>query len=293
MPQRDQCRRQLHSRRAASADCRHAAHHFGVPGWNGRTIGETSGAFVDLFRCCGQHPRHRHGCGRAFGAIVDAASPRARRASACRRAARASADAAQQFDQRRVRPTMMPACGPPSSLSPLKQTRSTPAATDCLHRRLAGRTPVDETAAAEILDERNGASRAAAHQLRQRRPFGEALDAEVRRVHAQQQRRARSDRRAIVRDAGAVGGARLRAARRRTAPSRPARGSRRRSRPARRARSTTSRPAASAAEDQHHGGGVVVDHDRRFRAGQSCQQRLGVHVREPRWPSARSYSRLQ
>ena len=51
-------------------------------------------------------------------------SPRARRTSACRRAARASAGAAGRVDQRRARPTMMPACGPPSSLSPLKQTTS-------------------------------------------------------------------------------------------------------------------------------------------------------------------------
>ena len=37
------------------------------------------------------------------------------------------------------RPTRMPACGPPSSLSPEQQTRSAPAATAALHRRLAAR----------------------------------------------------------------------------------------------------------------------------------------------------------
>ena len=63
---------------------------------------------------------------------------------------------------RSARPTTMPACGPPSSLSPEKQTRSAPAA------RLAARTarPAsgDERARAEVVDERQ--RRAAARRRR-------------------------------------------------------------------------------------------------------------------------------
>ena len=41
-------------------------------------------------------------------------------------------------DQRRAAPTRQPACGPPSSLSPLKRTRPAPAAERVGHPRLAG-----------------------------------------------------------------------------------------------------------------------------------------------------------
>ena len=50
-------------------------------------------------------------------------------ASACRDGWRASAGACAAVATSAARPTMMPACGPPSSLSPEKHTRSTPAAT--------------------------------------------------------------------------------------------------------------------------------------------------------------------
>ena len=69
------------------------------------------------------------------------ASPRAPRRSSCPRAARASADGVRIRSSSAARPTMMPACGPPSSLSPLKQTTSTPAASAVGHDRLVARAP--------------------------------------------------------------------------------------------------------------------------------------------------------
>ena len=58
-----------------------------------------------------------------------AAARRAPRGRACRCAAPAPADAGAWPRSAAARPTAMPACGPPSSLSPLKVTTSAPAAT--------------------------------------------------------------------------------------------------------------------------------------------------------------------
>ena len=52
---------------------------------------------------------------------------------------------------------MMPACGPPSSLSPLNVTRSAPRASDSVRRGLVRQAPlreVDQAAAAQVGDER-------------------------------------------------------------------------------------------------------------------------------------------
>ena len=61
---------------------------------------------------------------------------------------------------------MMPACGPPSSLSPLKQTRSTPLTKHFGGCRLVfearDRLGFDHRAAAEVLDEHDPPFRASA-----------------------------------------------------------------------------------------------------------------------------------
>ena len=62
---------------------------------------------------------------------------------------------------RSSRPTMSPACGPPSSLSPLNVTMSAPCRDRFAHRRLVRQAPlrqIDERAAAEIDDERHARS---------------------------------------------------------------------------------------------------------------------------------------
>ena len=123
---------------------------------------------------------------------------------------------------RSARPTTSPACGPPSSLSPLNVTRSAPSASRSARRRLVGeaeRRRVQQRAAAEVVhDDR-------AVRVRQRRDLG-------RRRAPRRTRPARSstgghaargaraplcERRLEVRDARAVRGARPRPAARRRA----------------------------------------------------------------------------
>ena len=96
-----------------------------------------------------------------------------------------------------ARPAMMPACGPPSSLSPLNVTSAAPAASVC---RAAGSSAshagggpashghvgVDQ-AAAEVDDDGDAERR----QLGDRRVLDEALDPVVARVHLEHQRRRR------------------------------------------------------------------------------------------------------
>ena len=104
---------------------------------------------------------------------------------------------------------MIPACGPPSSLSPEKQTRSAPASMLDRARGLVQQVrQVEQRAGAEVVDQRHVSTR----QLRQLRQPGvgrEPDDPEVRLVHPQDRPRLARDRLAIVRDAGAVRGADL------------------------------------------------------------------------------------
>ena len=65
------------------------------------------------------------------------------------------------------RPARIPACGPPSSLSPLKETRSTPAARLSETQRLvdAEGAQVDDAAAAQIFVDRDTAFAAECRQF--------------------------------------------------------------------------------------------------------------------------------
>ena len=63
-------------------------------------------------------------------AVEGTASPRARRARACRSAVPGRADAIARAAIASARPISRPACGPPSSLSPEQQTSAAPAAID-------------------------------------------------------------------------------------------------------------------------------------------------------------------
>ena len=110
-----------------------------------------------------------------------------------------------------ARPTTIPACGPPSSLSPEKQTRSEPAAR--LSR--AEGSPSRWTRTPEPRSSTSGSPcrRGDRRQLGHRRLLGEADDAEVRLVHAQQHRGLGPDRALVVGGARAVGRADLAQAR--------------------------------------------------------------------------------
>ena len=116
----------------------------------GRTVrGQALGAARQLRRVEGQHPQHRNlphrglgvvvqrerGLERREGQLVGAQGPRERIAHGSARPASRG-------------PTRHPACGPPSSLSPLKSTRSAPAASASATRGSTSR-PQGERSAQE------------------------------------------------------------------------------------------------------------------------------------------------
>ena len=150
------------------------------------------------------------------------------RASGCRR----------QRSTRSARPTMMPACGPPNSLSPLNVTRSAPASivwiaagSPASH---AGRPTieprrrrVDETAA-DVDDDRYPER----GQFRHRCRLDESVDPVVARVdleHRARRRRRPGRWHAGSRRGGCGSSSRRRSGGRRTAPSPRERGTTRRS----------------------------------------------------------------
>ena len=222
------------------------------------------------------------------------ASPRARRASACPRAARAAADAGAAARRGPRGPTTMPACGPPSSLSPEKVTRSAPAARVSL---ADGSSPVTKclTSTPEPRSSTSGSSWRCAtrRELRERRQLGEADDAEVRLVHAQDQRRLGADRALVVGARACGSSSRPRAAARPSARARPGCGSRRRSRSARRARRAprVPPPARRARAAPRPRCCSRRAPPRRRSAGAGCPRR-GPAASRAR-PRVRSYSRFE
>ena len=118
-------------------------------------------------------------------------------------------------------PTMMPACGPPSSLSPLKVTTSAPAAT--ISGTVGSLSPspsarkIGERARPEI---DHGDEVLAMRQLRELAHVdlgGEADDGEVRAMHLEQERRVVGDGALVIARVRAIGGADLDEARARCA----------------------------------------------------------------------------
>ena len=188
-------------------------------------------------------------------------SARSARCSGCRR----------RRSIRSARPTRIPACGPPSSLSPEKQTRSAPAARLAAGRRLVADRR--ERPRAEIVDERQArlpsrARRAATASGCSVKPTTRKLDWCTRRMTAV----LGADRPLVVGDPRAVGGADL---------DEPGAG----------ARQHVGDPEAVADLDQlaardehlaalgerrqgeHHGRSAVVDDERRLGARDPVQQR--------------------
>src|SRR6266478_1271075 len=105
-------------------------------------------------------------------------------------------------------PAMIPACGPPRSLSPLNITIETPASTLCL--TVGSLTPCSERSTRQP-EPRSSTSQAAAlaqrHELFKRRFFRKTCYLEIRRMHAQQHTRLLINRVFVIRKARAVGGA--------------------------------------------------------------------------------------
>ncbi len=198
----------------------------------------------------------------ASSAASESLSIRRARASGWRRAASTAA----------VRPTISPACGPPSSLSPEKQESAAPADDRPAHRRLV--VELGERAGADVVDDRY----AELAQRLDRDVLDEPELAEVRLVHAQDGARVGAERPLVVGQPRAVGRADL---------DQPRPG----------LRDHVGHPEAAAdldqlpARDDHlaarprqrgdgqqGGAGAVVDRERRFGAGQLAQESLEVGV---------------
>ena len=204
-------------------------------------------------------------------------SPRAPPATACRSAALARAGASARPRPPRARPTISPACGPPSSLSPEQQTSAAPAATESATAGssaagIASRQPPRT----DVVDHRHP-------QLAQRRDrdlLDEPDRPEVRLVHAHDRADVlvRSQRSLVVSDPRAVGSPDLDHPRPRLGDhlgdpeatadldELPARHD---DRPAR---------TGERGRRQQHRGGAVVDDDRRLGAGELAQQPLDMGV---------------
>ena len=183
---------------------------------------------------------------------------------------------------------MMPDCGPPSSLSPLKQHTSTPASIEVStagSRRSSGwparperlSCGTREMTAAEILCHRHPQAPAERDQLVEIRPLCKPLDPEVRRVDAQNQCRPVADRSGIVGHARLVRRAHFAQHRARlrhdVGDAEPATdfdqlASRDHDLPA----------GCERGQNEHGGRGVVVHDDGGFRAGEAAEQRFGVDV---------------
>ncbi len=177
-------------------------------------------------------------------------------------------------------PTIRPACGPPSSLSPLKVTRFGAGGDRLPRRRLGGQPParqVDQRAAAEVDHERHAALAAERGQLGLGDAGGEALHRVVAGVHLHQQRAARAERLGVVAQVGAVGGADLDQLR--AGPPHDVRDAERAADLDQlAARHRHLLPRRQRVEEQEHRGGVVVDGGRRLGAGQLAQQPFEVVV---------------
>ena len=231
----------------------------------------TTAASSRSMRSTGIRSRRRRGRARSVpsSAASVSLSVRTARCSGCRRS----------YSTSSARPTTMPACGPPRSLSPEKQTRSAPAASDS---RADGSLAMQlgEDAGAEIVEQRHAVPLRDGRELLEPRQLGEADDAEVRLVHAQEQGGVGAHRLLVVASARAV---------RRADLDEPRAGASEHVRDA--------EPVADldqlAARDDHlatfgergereqHRGGVVVHDERGLGAGQAAEERGDVILARP------------
>ena len=164
---RSACARAAVDRQRAAADLARARppprRRLARPARRRRSGSSRCGLRLDLRRRPRQQAQRRQCSASRSGSRTAAAPLRARPASACRSAARASAGCLlQRAAIRSARPTMMPACGPPSSLSPLKVTRSAPAASASRGVGSCGRPSAPDRPACRCPGRRRAARRARA-----------------------------------------------------------------------------------------------------------------------------------
>ena len=171
---------------------------------------------------------------------VSAVSCERPRGPAHRAGARAPADDAVQRSTRSARPAMMPACGPPSSLSPQNVMMSAPSAIALRRLRVRRRaTPAARPCNQGTFGVEQSAADVGHHrhvergEVGDRRLLDEPLDPVVARVHLHHHRDVDAgpgDRPLVVGEAGAVRGADVDEPSSPTAPSPRGRGTIRRSR---------------------------------------------------------------
>ena len=211
--------------------------------------------------------------GRARRDRAAASAASAARSSLSGRSARRSGLAREALDHGRPGRRRCPACGPPSSLSPLKVTRSAPAATRSRTTGSLGRPSAERSTSAPLPRSSitgTPRSRPSGDQLPQRDRRGEADDAVVAGVHLEQRRRVRSDRR---------DGSRRRACDWSCRPREPRAALRHHLGHAERAADLDQLAArhhhlaalGQRVQRQQDGGGVVVDDERRLGAGERAQ----------------------
>ena len=114
------------------------------------------------------------GCRRRGRSRTSRGPTRARRPASCRRGRRARSGAGGAWRRASARPTTIPACGPPSSLSPENSTRSAPSASASATVGSSGGIPWPCASSPEPTSYRNGTPRLS-------RERGEVLRARPRR----------------------------------------------------------------------------------------------------------------
>ena len=207
--------------------------------------------------------------------------------------------AGQRVPAQRARPARAarraagPACGPPSSLSPLAVTRvGAVGAARVVASGSSGSSGCGaQQAGADVGDDRHAPRPASSRPRRPRvKPVTTKFDGCTLSTNAG----VRADGVGVVGERDPVGGADLAqpgAGRRRAGRGC---GTRRRSRPARRGLTTISRPAAERGGDQRQRGGAVVDHVRGLGGGHGGEQRVerapAAPRRARRWPRSSSTS---
>ena len=174
---------------------------------------------------------------------------------------------------------MMPACGPPRSLSPLNITMSRAGFDAVAHERLDDSVggKIDEAAGAEVFDEREVCALRQRGEFLQRRLVGEAGDLEIRWVDAEEHARFFGDGVFVVGEARAIRGpdfAQRRAALRHDFGDAEAVADF----DELAARYEDFAVARKRCENEEDGGGAIVDDDGGFRAGEALEHPRGVNV---------------
>ncbi len=193
-------------------------------------------------------------------------------------------------------PTMIPACGPPSSLSPENATSEKPSATASCTVRSCGKSVVaqiDERAAAKILDHRHAARRPSCASSAGSTSCDEPVDRKVRTDASASAARSLAKARARNRSDRSCSSYRLQPAARRCAQARRVNGSRRRSRSTRCARARLRAPRANVSRISRIAAAQLLTTSASCAPVSSPQHVARVRVARAALAASRSNSRFE